>query len=221
MNLAPLWLSLQVALIATTLAGVLGVGLAAWLSRVRGGWRDVVEALLTAPMVLPPTVLGWLLLVVLGRSGPIGRVVEAIFGGPLVFSPAALVVAGTLAALPFVVKSSRTAFDDVDHRLVAAASTLGASPARVFLTVVLPLSRGGVMAGLTLGFARALGDFGVTLMIAGNIPGHTQTASLALYDAVTAGQHDDALGLGLVLGATGIAALVVGGRLGRRRPHAW
>ena len=221
MNLAPLWLSLQVALIATTLAGVLGVGLAAWLSRVRGGWRDVVEALLTAPMVLPPTVLGWLLLVVLGRSGPIGRVVEAIFGGPLVFSPAALVVAGTLAALPFVVKSSRTAFDDVDHRLVAAASTLGASPARVFLTVVLPLSRGGVMAGLTLGFARALGDFGVTLMIAGNIPGHTQTASLALYDAVTAGQNDDALGLGLVLGATGIAALVVGGRLGRRRPHAW
>ena len=213
--------SLFTALSATAIAGVLGVGLAAWLSRVQGGWRDVVEALLTAPMVLPPTVLGWLLLVVLGRSGPIGRVVEAIFGGPLVFSPAALVVAGTLAALPFVVKSSRTAFDDVDARLVAAASTLGASPWRVFLAVVLPLSRGGVVAGLTLGFARALGDFGVTLMIAGNIPGHTQTASLALYDAVTAGQNDDALGLGLVLGATGIAALVVGGRLGRRRPHAW
>lgn len=213
--------SLVTALSATAIAGVLGVGLAAWLSRVQGGWRDVVEALLTAPMVLPPTVLGWLLLVVLGRSGPIGRVVEAVFGGPLVFSPVALVVAGTLAALPFVVKSSRAAFDDVDPRLVAAASTLGASPWRVFLAVVLPLSRGGVMAGLTLGFARALGDFGVTLMIAGNIPGHTQTASLALYDAVTAGRDDDALGLGLVLGATGIAALVVGGRLGRRRPHAW
>ena len=213
--------SLITALSATAIAGVLGVLLAAWLSRVQGGWRDVVEALLTAPMVLPPTVLGWLLLVVLGRSGPIGRVVEAVFGGPLVFSPVALVVAGTLAALPFVVKSSRAAFDDVDPRLVAAASTLGASPWRVFLAVVLPLSRGGVMAGLTLGFARALGDFGVTLMIAGNIPGHTQTASLALYDAVTAGRDDDALGLGLVLGATGIAALVVGGRLGRRRPHAW
>jgi molybdate transport system permease protein len=220
-NLAPLWLSLQVAVVATAVAGVLGVGTAALLSRMRSGWRDVIEALLTAPMVLPPTVLGWLLLVVLGRSGPVGRVFEAVFGGPIVFSPVALVVAGIVAALPFVVKSSRTAFDDVDPRVVAAANTLGASPWRVLFAVVLPLSRGGVVAGLTLGFARALGDFGVTLMIAGNIPGHTQTASLALYDAVTAGQDDDALGLGLVLCAVGIAALVVGGRLGQRRPHAW
>jgi molybdate transport system permease protein len=213
--------SLVTALAATAIAGVIGVLLAAWLSRARRGFSDVIEALLTAPMVLPPTVLGWLLLVVLGRNGPVGRVVEVVFGCPLVFSPAALVVAGTLAALPFVVKSSRAAFDDVDPRLVAAASTLGASPARVFLAVVLPLSRGGVMSGLTLGFARALGDFGVTLMIAGNIPGHTQTASLALYDAVVAGRDDDALGLGIVLCAAGIAAIVVGGRLGRRRPHAW
>jgi molybdate transport system permease protein len=220
-NLAPLWLSLQVAVVATAVAGVLGVGTAALLSRMRSGWRDVIEALLTAPMVLPPTVLGWLLHVDLGRSGPVGRVFEAVCGGPIVLSPVALVVAGTLAALPFVVKSSRTAFDDVDPRVAAAASTLGASPWRVFFAVVLPLSRGGVVAGLTLGFARALGDFGVTLMIAGNIPGHTQTASLALYDAVTAGQDDDALGLGLVLCAVGIAALVVGGRLGQRRPHAW
>jgi molybdate transport system permease protein len=144
-----------------------------------------------------------------------------LFGVPLVFGPAALVVAGTLAALPFVVKSSRAAFDDVDPRLVAAASTLGAPPLRVFLAVVLPLGRNGVLAGLTLGFARALGDFGVTLMIAGNIPGHTQTASLAIYDAVAAGRDDDATGLALVLAGLGIAALVLGGGLARRRPHAW
>lgn len=221
MNSAPLLLSFQVAVIATVVAGVTGVALAGLLSRMTSAARDVVEALLTAPMVLPPTVLGYWLLTVIGRDSVVGRTFESVFGAPLVFGPTALVVAGALAALPFIVKSSRAAFDDVDPRLTAAASTLGASPLRVFVTIVLPLGKNGVLAGLTLGFARALGDFGVTLMVAGNIPGRTQTASLAIYDAVAAGRHDDATGLALILAALGIAALVIGGGLARRRPHAW
>lgn len=221
MTLEPLWLSLWVALVSTTLAACLGICVAAWLSAQRSSWRDVVEALITAPMVLPPTVLGWLLLELLGRQGSLGRLYEAVVGAPLVFSRVALVIAGALAALPFIVKSSRAAFDDVDPRLVAAARTLGASPQRVFFSVVLPLSRGGVVAGVSVGFARALGDFGVTLLLAGNIPGRTQTASLALYDAVTAGNDDDATRLGLSLCAIGIVALVCANALGRKRPHGF
>jgi molybdate transport system permease protein len=109
----------------------------------------------------------------------------------------------------------------VDERLVAAAATLGASPLRVFLTVIVPLSRGGIVAGVSLGFARALGEFGVTLMIAGNIPGHTQTGALAIYDAVQAGRDGDALGMVLVMAACAFAALTLATRLTRRRPHAW
>jgi molybdate transport system permease protein len=200
MTFEPLWRSVHVACACTAIAGVVGVGLAGWLSMRRSAWREIVEAVLTAPMVLPPTVLGWLLLEGLGRHSSLGRLYEDVVGRPLVFSSVALLVAGTVAALPFVVKASRAAFDDVDPRLIAAASTLGASPSRVFFSVVLPLSHGGIVAGLSVGFARALGDFGVTLLLAGNIPGRTQTASLALYDAVTAGNDDDATRLGRIRG---------------------
>jgi molybdate transport system permease protein len=138
-----------------------------------------------------------------------------------VFSPAAAVLAGALAALPFVVKTARAAMEDVDPRLPAAAATLGASPLRVFVTVVLPLSRGGLLAGLTLGFARALGDFGVTLMIAGDLPGLTRTGALAIYDAVQAGREAEAAGMVAVLTALAVAGLYLGAKLSRRRPHAW
>lgn len=221
MNWDPILLSLQVALWATLIAAVVGVALAGLLARSRSALRDLVDALITAPMVLPPTVLGYYLLVALGRNGPIGGAWESVTGSPIVFTPTAAVLAGALAALPFVVKSSRAAMEDIDPRLTAAALTLGASPRRVFFTILLPLAKNGIFAGLTLGFARALGDFGVTLMIAGNIPGLTQTGALAIYDAVQADREAEAAGLVAVMTAIAIAAVLVGTRLGRRRPHAW
>ena len=221
MSWQPLWLSLQVAGSATLLAGLTGVLLAGWLARGRFPGRDLIDVLVTMPMILPPTVLGYYLLMILGRDTAVGRAYESITGTSLVFTPTAAVLAGYLAALPFVVKSARAAMEDVDPRLVDAAVTLGASPLRVFATVVLPLSWNGVLAGLTLGLARALGDFGVTLMIAGNIPGLTQTASLAIYDAVQAGREARAAGLVAVLSAFALVALYAGTKLARRRPHGW
>ncbi len=221
MNWQPLVLSFEVALAATVLAGVVGVALAGVMARARFPGRDVVDALITAPMVLPPTVLGYYLLGALGRRSVLGRAYESAVGAPLVFTPAAAVLAAFVAALPFVVRSSRAAMEDVDPRLTDAAATLGAPPWRVFLTVVLPLSRGGMLAGVTLGFARALGEFGVTLMIAGNIPGLTQTGALAIYDAVQANRDAEAAGMVAVMTALAVAALLLGTKLTRTRPHAW
>lgn len=221
MSYAPLVLSFQVAVVATFLAGVVGVALAGVMSRTRLPGRDLLDVLITAPMVLPPTVLGYYLLVTVGRSTPLGRAYETLTGSPLVFTRTAAVLAGSIAALPFIVKAARAAMEDVDLRLVGAAATLGASPLRVFLTVVLPLSRNGVLAGLTLGFARALGDFGVTLMVAGNIPGLTQTGALAIYDAVQANRQAEAAGMVAVMTAFAVAALYLGTKLVRDRPHAW
>jgi molybdate transport system permease protein len=221
MSWAPLVLSFEIAGVATLLAGALGTTLAGVISRYRLPGSSFVEALLTAPMVLPPTVLGYYLLVVLGRSSAIGRAFEAVTGSSIVFTPTGAVVAATLSAFPFVVKSARAAMDEVDPRLIGAAQTLGAGPLRVFFTVVLPLSSGGIVAGLTLGFARALGDFGVTLMLAGNLPGLTQTGALAIYDAVQANRGSDAAGMVGVMTALAIAALWWVGRLTRKRQHAW
>lgn len=221
MNWQPLVLSFEVASAATLMAGVVGVALAGLMSRARFPGSDLVDALIAAPMVLPPTVLGYYLLVAIGRNSSLGRAYEAATGSSLVFTEAAAVLAAFVAALPFVVKSARAAMEDVDPRLSAAAATLGASPLKVFLTVVLPLSRNGLLAGLTLGFARALGDFGVTLMVAGNIPGLTQTGSLAIYDAVQANREAEAAGMVAVMSAFAIAGLYFGTKLARRRPHAW
>jgi molybdate transport system permease protein len=217
----PLILSLQVAALATCIAGLFGVALAGLIARGRFAGSDVLDALITAPMVLPPTVLGYYLLRGLGRESLLGRAYEQLTGSPLVFTPAAAVLAAAVAAFPFVVKSARAAMEDVDPRLVGAAATLGAPPLRVFFTVVLPLSRNGVVAGLTLGFARALGDFGVTLMVAGNIPGVTQTGSLAIYDAVQANRDAEAAGMVAVMTAFAVFALYATTKLVRPRPHAW
>lgn len=221
MSSEPLVLSFQVATLATLLASVLGIGLAGVMVRARFFGSDLVDALVTAPLVLPPTVLGYYLLITLGRASAIGQAYESLVGSPLVFTRAAAVLAGTLAAFPFILKSARAAIEDVDPRLPAAAATLGASPIAVFFSIVLPLSKNGVLAGVTLGFARALGDFGVTLMIAGNIPGLTQTGSLAIYDAVQANHEARAAGMVVVMTGVAIAALYLGTKLTRRKPHAW
>jgi len=216
MTWEPLILSLEVALIATLLAGLTGVAMAGLMARSRFFGRDLLDALITAPMVLPPTVLGYYLLTLIGRDSALGQAWESLTGSPLVFTKTAAILAATIAAFPFVVKSARAAMEDVDPRLVSAARTLGASSLRAFLTIVVPLSRNGILAGLTLGFARALGDFGVTLMVAGNIPELTQTASLAIYDAVVADRTATAAGMVAVLTAVAVCALYGGTKLMRR-----
>jgi molybdate transport system permease protein len=221
MNLEPLLLSFQIAVVATCIAGAVGVPMAGLMSRARFVGADLLDVIITAPMVLPPTVLGYYLLLAVGRNSTFGRAYETLTGSSLVFTRTAAVLAGAIAALPFVVKAARAAMEDVDPRLLAAAATLGASPLKVFWTVVLPLSRNGILAGLTLGFARALGDFGVTLMVAGNIPGRTQTGSLAIYDAVQANRESEAAGMALLMTAFAMVALYAGTKLVRRRPHAW
>ncbi len=221
MTWQPLLLSFQVAALATLLAGVSGVAIAGLMARTRFKGSDLLDVVLTAPMVLPPTVLGYYLLVALGRQSALGKAYEAVTGSSVVFTLTGCVVAATVAALPFVVKSARAAMEDVDLRLIGAAQTLGASPTRVFTTLVLPLARNGIIAGLTLGFARALGDFGITLMVAGNIPGLTQTGSLAIYDAVLAGRDAEASGMAAVMTALAVAALYAVAKLTKERRHGF
>ena len=214
---APLLLSFQVAIMATLIAAIVGVALAAWLANGRFPGRDLLDVLLTAPMVLPPTVLGYYLLVALGRHSAIGAAFEAITGSSIVFTRTGAVVAATVGAIPIVVKSSRAALESVDPILIHAARTLGATPLRAFLTVQLPLATRGISAALMLAFARSLGDFGVTLMIAGDIPGETQTASLAIYDALQSQRDSEALGLALVLTTIAVSMLYGANRLAAPR----
>jgi molybdate transport system permease protein len=214
---SPLVLSFQVAIAATILAALLGVALAAWLANGRFPGRDLVDVLLTAPMVLPPTVLGYYLLVSIGRRSLLGSAFESITGSSIVFTRTGAVVAAAVGAIPLVVKSSRAALEGVDPILIHAARTLGATPLRAFLTVQLPLAKRGIIASLMLAFARSLGDFGVTLMIAGDIPGETQTASLAIYDAIQAHRDADALGMVAVLTVCAMSMLYAANRLATPR----
>jgi molybdate transport system permease protein len=209
----PLLLSFEVSLLATLLAGICGVALAGLLSERRFPGAQLLDAVLNAPLVLPPTVLGYYLLVLLGRESSLGHAFEALTGSPIVFTKTGAVCAAALAALPFVARSSRAALDSVEPRFVEAARVLGAPPLRAFVRVRMPLAARGILAGLTLGFARSLGDFGVTLMVAGNIPGRTQTASLAIYDAIQAGRDSQAGALAAILTSLAILALYAINRL--------
>lgn len=218
----PLLLSLKVAGWATLLATVGGIAVAWGLSRWSSRWCDLVDAFLTLPMVLPPTVTGYYLLVLFGRRGWPGAWLQS-HGIELVFTWQGAVVAAAVVAFPMVLKAARAAFLDVDHRLEQAAAVLGVPPAAVFFRVSLPLAMRGILAGVLLAFARALGEFGATLMVAGNIPGRTQTLSIAIYEAVQAGNDDTANILVLVTSAACVAILclaswlVPGGRVRQSR----
>lgn len=209
----PLILSFQVALFATALATVTGVLIGLWLTTTRAVGRDLVDAVTSAPMVMPPTVLGYYVLVALGRNSAVGRGWEALFGSSIVFTRTGAVVAATLGSLPLVIKSARAALEGVDPTLLKAARTLGAGPLRAFVTVHLPLAARGLVAGVMLAFARSLGDFGVTLMVAGDIPGETQTAALAIYDMIQSQQERAAAGMVAVLTGITIGALYVVNKL--------
>ncbi|TAL93334.1 MAG: molybdate ABC transporter permease subunit [Paraburkholderia sp.] len=208
----PLLLSLKVAGWATALNLVFGVAAGLALARWRSAARDVVDSLLTLPLVLPPTVLGYYLLVVLGRRGTIGGWLDSI-GIRLVFTWQGAVIASMIVAFPLVLKSARAAFESVDPQLERAARTLGVSEAAIFFRVTLPLATRGILAGTLLAFARALGEFGATLMVAGNLPGRTQTLSVAVYSAVQAGDDSTANFLVLVTSVTCVVILLLAGRL--------
>jgi molybdate transport system permease protein len=206
----PLLLSLEAALIATVIAGVLGVTLGAALASPRMPGRHLLDAIIAAPLVMPPTVLGYYVLVAVGRKSWLGRLWRDVFGSDLTFTFSAVVLAAALGALPMIVKAARTAFQAIDPTLLSAARTLGAGPVRAFFTIALPLAAPGIIGGLMLGFARGLGDFGVTLMIGGDIPGETQSAPLAIYDHVQAEREHAAMVSSIVLtvGAVGILWIV-------------
>jgi molybdate transport system permease protein len=213
MDWFPLALSIKVALIATAVVAVVGVALGWLLARRNFFGRELLDAIVTLPLVLPPTVLGYYLLALLGRNSFVGRAIESVTGQPLVFTWRGAVVAAAIGALPLVVKTSRAAIASVDGELEDAARTLGQSEWRVFRRVTLPLASRGIIAAAMLAFARSLGDFGATLMVAGNIPGRTQTAAIAIYDAAQAGRDDEALTLALILSAIAVALVYTTNKL--------
>ncbi|WP_438391318.1 molybdate ABC transporter permease subunit [Caballeronia sp. DA-9] len=215
----PLLLSLKVAGWATAIDVVLGVAVAFGLSRWRSSARELVDSLLTLPLVMPPTVLGYYLLVLLGRRGVIGAWLDK-FDIQLVFTWQGAVIASAVVAFPLVLKSARTAFETVDPQFERAARTLGIDETAVFFRVTLPLAARGILAGALLAFARALGEFGATLMIAGNLPGRTQTLSVAVYAAVQAGDDSTANILVIVTSVTCVVILLAAGRLLPQRSMA-
>ena len=217
MDAGPLLLSFEVATIATLLAAIVGIGVAAILANFRFLGRDLLDVIFTAPMVMPPTVLGYYVLVLLGRRSVIGHAYESLTGSSIVFTMTGAVVAATIGAVPMVVKSVRAALEQTDPTLILAARTLGATGLRAFFSVQLPLATRGIVAALMLAFARAVGDFGVTLMVAGDIPGKTRTASLAIYGAIQAQREEEAAVMVVVLTALVLALLYGVGKLTARR----
>jgi len=192
MDWSPLWISLATSVTATAFTFFLGLGAAAWRERRAGAGVALVDGVFLLPLVLPPTVVGFFLLLIFGRNGPVGKLLLQ-FGATIVFSWPATVISATVVALPLMYLTARAALEQVDSNLLQAARTLGASEWRVFRQITLPLAWPGILAGIILSFARALGEFGATLMIAGNIPGKTETIPIAIYFAVEADEMHRAL----------------------------
>jgi molybdate transport system permease protein len=215
-TISALSLSARVAVLATVLNALVGVPVAYLLARRRFPGRALLDLLTTVPLVLPPTVTGYYLIVLLGRRGWLGGPLYQLTGWSIAFTWYAAVVAATIMALPLLVRTARAAFESVDRDLERAAYTLGRSELRTALEVTLPLARNGILAGLVLAFARALGEFGATIMLAGNIPGRTATVPLAIYTAVQTGEDTTALVLVAILTVLSCLVIVAANRLGTR-----
>jgi molybdate transport system permease protein len=214
-DLAPLWLSLRVSLLTTVLVFAAGVPLAWLLARHEFRGKELLGGLTALPLVLPPTILGYYLLVALGQQSPIGRWLDAA-GWPLVFTWRGAVVAASVAAFPLMVLTVRAGFEGVDQRLEAIAHTLGRSNWAVFWRVTMPLAWPSLLAGAALTFARALGDFGATLMVAGNIPGRTQTASIYIYDLLQANRRAEAGAMALIISLLALILFILSQSLTRK-----
>lgn len=191
-DLSPIWLSLETSVTATVITFVLGTATAVWRANKHGAGLALLDGIFLLPLVLPPTVVGFILLLIFGRNGPIGRLLLH-FGATIVFSWPATVIAAAVVSFPLMYLSVRAALEQIDPNLLQAARTLGASEWRVFQRVALPLAWPGILAGTILAFARALGEFGATLMLAGSIPGKTETIPIAIYFAVEANEMHQAI----------------------------
>lgn len=216
-DLLALGLSLRLAAITVALLLILGTPLAWWLATTRWRYKFIPEAIIALPLVLPPTVLGFYLLVAMGPRGPLGKLMEAVGGAPPAFTFEGLVIGSIFYSLPFVVQPLQVAFAAIGRRPMEAAATLRASPIDRFFTVAVPLARSGFLTAAVLGFAHTLGEFGVVLMIGGNIPGQTRVASIAIYDHAESLQYANAHALsGVMLGLSFL--LLVGVYAGNARP---
>jgi molybdate transport system permease protein len=199
MNWEAFWLTVRLAAIVSALLLAIGIPVAAWLSYSRWRWKFLIEAVIALPIVLPPTVLGFYVLMALGSRSPVGRWWESLTGHTLAFTFEGLVVGSLLYSLPFAVQPFTASFGAVDPNLLSASASLGQSPLQTFRRVVLPLSKAGLITGFALSFAHTLGEFGVVLMVGGNIPGVTRTISIDIYDQVQAGNYSAANYTALVL----------------------
>ena len=211
-DLMPLWLTLKVAFVATSITFVVGVALAFLVARSRFWGREGLDSLCTLPLVMPPTVLGYYLIVFIGNKGWLGHWLKTTFGFSLIFTWQGAALAAAVVSLPLIYKTARAAFEGVDPNLENAARTLGASELKVFFRVSLPLAWPGILAGAMLSFARAMGEFGATLMVAGNLPGKTQTLSIAVYDAMQAGNDGIATTLVIIISVVCLTILLVSGK---------
>ena len=209
-----LFLSLRVAVLATMLVSLVGLALGLWLARASFKGKSLVETAINLPLILPPSVVGYYLLLTLGRSEPL-----YLLGLRIVFTWPAAVIASSVVALPLMVQSSRAAIATVDPSLEKAAGTLGSPPWKVIWDITLPLARRGILAGIVLAFARSLGEFGATLMVAGNIPGRTQTLPLAIYDLVQANRMAQANSAVLLMTVTAFGLLLIVNRLEKNARH--
>jgi len=216
-----LWLTVELAATVSALLLVIGLPLGYWIAFSRWRWKFLVEAVVALPIVLPPTVLGFYVLAALGSHSPLGRWWLSLTGHTLAFTFTGLVIGSILYSLPFAVQPFTASFSSVDRKLLAASATLGASPLRTFFRVVVPLSMPGLVTGLVLAFAHTMGEFGVVLMVGGNIPGITRTVSIAIYDQVQASNYAAANGMALVLLAFCFAVLTVVYGLNRGAPRLW
>lgn len=216
MTWQPLWLSFQIASLATILAVAVGTALALLLTWRRLPGRDLIDAVISAPLVLPPTVLGYYILVAVGNTSAIGRAWESLFGVQIVFSFTGAVIAAAVGSLPLVVRTVRVALEAIEPNLIAAARTLGARPRRVLVTVVLPLAAPGIVAGGMMGFARALGDYGATLMVAGAKIDGVPTASIFVMDQLLGGHDDQVFAMSAATTVFGVAMLYFANRMTRR-----
>jgi molybdate transport system permease protein len=212
-------LTIELAVVVSAILFAIGLPLAYWITFSRWRWKFLVEALVALPIVLPPTVLGFYLLVALGSRSPLGRWWQSMTGHTLAFTFTGLVIGSILYSLPFAVQPFAASFSSVDCKLLAASATLGASPFRTFFRVVLPLSVPGLVTGVVLAFAHTMGEFGVVLMIGGNIPGVTRTVSIDIYDQVQASNYAAANATALLLLVFCFAVLTAVYGLNRRTPN--
>ncbi len=221
MDWQSLWLTVRLAAMVAAILFLIALPVAYWITYSRWRWKFLAEAVVALPIVLPPTVLGFYLLVALGPRSPLGHLWQALTGHTLVFTFQGLVIGSVIYSLPFAVQPFAASFAAVDSRLIAASATLGASRVRTFLEIILPLSVSGLVAGIVLSFAHTMGEFGVVLMIGGNIPGITRTVSIDIYDQVQALNYSAASITALVLLAISFVLLSLVYALNRKVLAVW